>query len=675
MSEVVVSGKADRMKAQNDMATLSARSMTMEEVTRYSGSFGDIARMAQNFAGVSGASDERNDIIVRGNSPSAVLWRLEGVDIPSPNHWSTLGSTGGPISMLNTNSMRSSDFLSGAFPAEYGNAVGAAFDLKLRNGNPDKYEFLGQIAFNGFEGGIEGPLGIGKKSSFIANYRYSTLAVINALGVDFGTGTAVPQYQDLTFKINIPTEKAGRFSLWGLGGISDILFEATPDEENLFSEDDETLRAAAKTGILGFSHVYFFNERTSSNLTLSYSATESLVTRDEILDENSENFKRSFSSKNYQGKLGINWTLNTKLNAKNRVKAGLMYDNYDINVKDSVLIQNSFWFAEVDFQGMAALYRAFGQWQHKFNNKLTMNAGLHAVYFGLNESNSVEPRLGFSYEASNRTTLAIGYGRHSQLQPLPVYFSRVNDATVAENLANRRLDLIKSDHYVASVDYLLTPKMRVKVEAYFQDLKDIAVDPDDPVFSMINFGADFGFPNRSGLTNEGSGTNYGLELTLEKFLEKGFYYLLTASVFDSKYKSIDGNSRDTYYNSNYVFNVLAGKEFPLNDKFSITLDTKFTYAGGRRYTPIDLVKSIESGAEVRDDSRAFEAQYAPYLKPDLKIGFRHNARKFTQTFSVDLQNFIGRRNEFANQYDDNRQSIKTTYQRGFFPDVRYQILF
>lgn len=175
LSEVVVTATKDRRKAVNDMTTLSARSFTMEEVTRFSGALGDLARMAQNYAGVSGASDNRNDIIVRGNSPSAVVWRLEGVDIPSPNHWATLGSTGGPISMLNTNSMRSSDFLTSAFPAEYGNGTGAVFDLQLKNGNTDKYEFLGQIGFNGFEAGIEGPLSIGKNASFIANYRYSTL--------------------------------------------------------------------------------------------------------------------------------------------------------------------------------------------------------------------------------------------------------------------------------------------------------------------------------------------------------------------------------------------------------------------------------------------------------------------------------------------------------------------
>lgn len=675
LSEVVVTAASGNQSASNDMATLSARSITMEEVNRFSGTFGDVARMAQNYAGVSGASDERNDIIVRGNSPSSVLWRLEGVDIPSPNHWSTLGSTGGPISMLNTNNLRNSDFFSSAFPAEYGNATGAVFDLKLRNGNVDKYEFLGQIAFNGFEAGIEGPLNIGQKASFMANYRYSTLGVINAIGFDIGTGAAVPQYQDLTFKINIPTEKAGRFSFWGLGGISDIQFLANSDGNNLFSEDDENLRSAATTGMLGMSHVYFFDENTSSNFRMSYTATESITEIEEILEEISQSFEDTFLSNQQQRKFGINWTLNKKLNAKNRVKTGFIFDNYDIQVRDSILLNNNEWFVNSDFEGTTALYQAFAQWQHKFNSKLTLNAGLHAVYFGLNDSKGLEPRLGLSYKAMPKHQFGLAYGRHSQVQPLPIYFNKDKEATPEENLMNEQLDFIRSDHFVASWDMFITSTIHTKVEAYYQSLFDLAVDPNDGDFSMINFGANFGFPDRVGLVNEGVGSNVGLEFTLEQSLNKGFYYLATASIFDSKYEGTDGIERNTFFNSNYVLNLLAGKEWMLNENFALTLDARFTYAGGRRYTPIDLDASIDAGREIRDQDQIFEDQYKPYIRPDIKIGFRHNAKKFTQTFSVDLQNFINRQNEFEKFYNATRESIRTTFQRGFFPDVRYQILF
>lgn len=675
LTEIVVTDKRDKRKAVNDMATISARSMSAEEIARFSGSLGDVARMAQNYAGVSGSSDDRNDIIVRGNSPSAVLWRMEGVDIPSPNHWATLGSTGGPVSMLNTNTLRNSDFLSGAFPAEYGNATAAVFDLKLRNGNPDKFEFLAQIGFNGFEAGAEGPLGIGQNSSFMFNYRYSTLGLFNALGFDFGTGLAVPKFQDINFKLNIPTEKAGRFSLWGLGGVSDITFAADPEGENLFSEGDEELNSASNTGMIGFSHLYFFNENTSSSFRATYAGTESNISIKRILNPSSDIFEPTFISTNSQGKVGLNWSINKKFNAKNRLKTGLIYDYYDLNVLDSVYVNNSFWYTEVDFNGQASMYRAFAQWQHKFDDQFTLNAGVHAVGFGLNNSYSLEPRLGLSYEISAKSTLAVGYGMHSQLQPLPIYFTKSSTATPEENEVNKELDMVKSHHFIASWDYSLTKNLRLKTEAYYQYLDGLAVDPNDGDFSMINFGADFRFPNRIGLTNDGTGNNYGLEMTVERFLDKGFYFLLTGSLFNSTYKGLDGVQRNTYYNSNYVSNALIGKEFVLSNHFTITLDARVNYAGGRRYTPVDLEASKLAGVEVLDDTQVFEAQYDPYFRPDFKLGFRHNTKKYTQSFSVDLQNFVGRKNIFVIRYDPVAEQLNTINQRGFFPDVRYQITF
>ncbi len=206
------------------MALSGAKQLNIEEGMRFAGSRNDPARMAQNFAGVSGANDGRNDIIIRGNSPSGVLWRAEGVDIPNPNHFSTFGATGGPVTILNTNTLRTSSFLTGAFPADYGNALAGAFDLRLRNGNKDKYEMLAQVGFNGFEAAAEGPLGKRGGASFLVDYRYSLIAAVHALGLSVGTGASVPNYQDLTVKINVPTKKAGTFGLFAMGGLSNIHF-------------------------------------------------------------------------------------------------------------------------------------------------------------------------------------------------------------------------------------------------------------------------------------------------------------------------------------------------------------------------------------------------------------------------------------------------------------------
>jgi len=225
------------------------------------------------------------------------------------------------------------------------------------------------------------------------------------------------------------------------------------------------------------------------------------------------------------------------------------------------------------------------------------------------------------------------------------------------------LDFIKSNHFIASWNHNLNRSTRIKLETYYQSVSGLATDPNDGGFSMVNFGADFGFPNRAGLTNDGTGHNYGIELTLERFLNKGFYYLVTGSVFDSKYKGYDEVERNTFFNSNYVFNILAGKEIQLNKKLTLTFDARFTYAGGRRYTPIDLQASIVAGEEVENKMKVFQERFPSYIRPDLKFGLRKNKGKITQIWFVDLQNFIGRKNVFFYQYDENNQEIDTRYQR------------
>ncbi|MEM6319444.1 MAG: TonB-dependent receptor [Bacteroidota bacterium] len=679
LTEIVVRSSDKSSVSVNELVTNSVNQLQVEEVVQYAGTLGDVARMAQNYAGVSGATDDRNDVIVRGNAPFTVLWRVEGVDIPSPNHWATLGTTGGPISLLNTNNLRTSDFLTGAFPSEYGNAVGAVFDLKLRNGNPCQYEFLGQIGFNGFEVGAEGPIkGIGKNASFVANYRYSTLGLVNKLGLDFGTGFAVPQYQDLNFKINIPTAKKGTFSLWGLSGKSDIFFEAEPDAQNFYSSGDENLRSGTNSTIIGLNHLYFFNEQLSSSVALlgSYTNNQTDIAEFQAATNGERLFFPTFISTNQQQKYSLNWTLNYKVNAKHRLKVGVVHEQYVVDVRDSIFTDDNNWFAELDYQGNTSLSRLFAHWNVKLSEQLTMDLGWNTQYFGLNQSFSFEPRWGMKYQLTPTTQFNLAYGYHSQMQPLPIYFSKDYEATPAENSANGQLDFMKSHHFVLGYQQQFGKGYLLKLEAYYQLLNGVASDPTDRDFSILNFGADFGFPNRVGLRNIGTGNNYGLELTLKKQLDRGFYFLLTGSLFESTYDGAQNQIRNTYYNGNYVTNCLVGKEFSLGRHLLLQLNGRFTYAGSRRFTPIDLERSIAEGEEVRFDDQPFSASLAPYLRPDLKIGLVYNTPKQnTHSFSIDFQNFIGRENELFKEYDEAEQRILTTIQRGFFPDVRYQVLF
>lgn len=670
---VEITDRDSKHQPLNQMATVSSRSFSIEEAGRYSGSFQDPARMAQNFAGVSGAADDRNDIIIRGNSPTGVLWRLEGIDIPSPNHFATLGTTGGPVSMLNINNLSNSDFMTSAFPADYGNALSGVFDLKLRNGNADKREYLAQVGFNGFELGVEGPFKKGSRASYLANYRYSMLAVVSALGLQFGTGASVPYYQDLTFKLNFPTAKAGTFTVFGLGGLSNIEFLAKDaGDNNLYTTNTRNSRFDSNTGVAGMSHTYFFNEKTYARLVMAISGTQNTGKIDSIIPTGGEVPFLGFM--NNQMKYSLNYKVNRKFSSRNTATAGLIGGLYHVQVRDSSYTGSGYTYLR-DYTGHAGLVQAYANWQHRFSEALAMTLGAHSQHFLLNGSHSLEPRLGLRYKLGGRQSLSLGAGLHSQTQPITVYFVKNTDSDQDASYPNRDLGFTRSAHAVLGYDLMLTPEMRVKAETYCQRLYHVPVHRFPSSFSMLNAGRDFVLPSEINLVNEGTGYNYGFELTLERFFSKGYYFLGTASLFQSRYEGSDGIERNTAFNGNYVFNALAGKEFKLGKRATLGFDTKVTYAGGNRFTPIDIRASQLEGAAVYDYSHAFESQFPDYFRADFKTTFRLNFQRFAQQFSVDLQNVTNHQNVFQYGYNAASGNIGTTYQRGFFPDIQYKLFF
>lgn len=674
---VVKSDNGNPGETLNDMATVSARVLSVDEARRYSGTRSDPSRMAQNFAGVSSPGDDRNDIIIRGNSPAGVLWRMEGIDIPNPSHFGTLGATGGPVTILNTNNLSDADFFTGAFPAEYGNATAGVFDLGLRNGNTAKHEFLGQVGFNGFELGAEGPLSKNDKASYVLNYRYSTLGVLEAMGLEFGTGSSIPQYQDLTFKLNLPTEKAGRFSLFGFGGLSYIEFLSSQnnvDAEAVFGDEglDQVFRS--NTGMVGLNHTYFFNPNTYGRFYLALSGFESTGDIDSISTEDLETLTDLTDFDYRQMRYTAGYELNRKFNAKNKLNSGVSADLFRLNLNQRTLF-GAQQRPVTAFDGNATLIRAWAQWQHRFSDQLTLNSGVHGSYFLLNKSGIAEPRLSLRYRLPRNQSINFGGGLHSQLQPLEVYFTEtlLPDGSTAQT--NRDLDLFKSVHAIAGYDKLIGERLRLKTELYYQYLFDAAVEMRPSSFSMLNAGADFGFPNNDSLVNQGSGRNIGVELTLERYLNRGWYFLGTASVYDARYTASDGVERNTAFNGNYIFNVLGGKEFALGRGHAIGFDSKVTLGGGRRFTPIDLEASRAAGREIRLENLAYSEQFDPYFRLDFKISYSLEGKKATQRFSVDLQNLTGQENVFSQSYNRLTGELNTRYQLGFFPDIQYRVLF
>ncbi|MCF8372524.1 MAG: TonB-dependent receptor [Bacteroidales bacterium] len=674
--EVVVYAKFQKDETINKMATVSARSFSVEETQRYAGSLGDPSRMAANFAGVVSSNDRRNDIVIRGNSPMGLLWRLEGIEIPNPNHFGAMGTTGGPVSMLNNNLLTNSDFFSGAFPAEYGNALAGAFDLRMRSGNNEKPEYVGQIGFNGFELGAEGPFSK-SGASYLVNYRYSTLDVMHKLGLEFGTGSAVPEYQDLSFKVDVPGTKAGHFSLFGLGGKS---FIALDNEEGWGTKEVYT-EYGSDMGVIGLNHQYFFTDKSRLKTSVSYSGFRTKTLLDSLVAPDYEQGYAYYRSTLSETKLSFATQHIYKLSASDNFKTGIILDHFNVNYVDSFLDYEIGGFRTLTLnKGSMDMSRAFTQWQHKFNDHLVLNSGLHFSYFNFNKEARLEPRLGIRWSFSGNQALNFGYGYHSQLQPKMNYFiqTRLDNGTYIET--NRDLKMSRSQHFVVGYDRRFAQDFRLKLEAYYQQLSKIPVSQTYTAFSMLNAGDFFAIPHIDSLMNEGTGKNYGLELTVEKFFSEGYYFLVTASLYDSKYKAFDGIQRNTTFNGNFIVNALGGYELKVGSHNAIAFDLKAVYGGNKRYIPLDWKASIAQGEEEYNWDEAFKNRYPNYLRIDVRLSFKLNGKKINQEWALDIQNVTNNKNILVEQFQYNAQDswqskLVKQYQTELFPMMTYRIFF
>ncbi len=677
-AEVKYEKSKDKQSTNNEMTSVSARSFNIEDTKKYAGALGDPSRMAANFAGVIGANDSRNDIVVRGNSPNGMLWQMEGLNIPNPNHFGSINSTGGPVSILNNNNLDKSDFMTSAFPAQYGNALAGVFDLRLRNGNTNKAEYIAQVGFNGFEFGAEGPFSKGSKSSYLINYRYSTLGVFQQLGINFGTGSATPIYQDVNYKVNLVLNKKSSLSVFGFAGNSNVDFlgnEVDTTQVDLYGSDLTNTRVKFASSFNGFKYNYQLSNKTNINFTAGISTTYQRFLGDSISYITREEFKSGdalFKTTNYLSHLSISH----KLNSKNSFVFGLMNDVNTFNLKNTNFYNEStIEKVVIDTKDQYLLSQIYAQWKHRFTEKLTLNTGLHAQSISLNNAVSIEPRAGLKYLIDGTKSISIGYGMHSQAQNVYTYFVQTQTPN-GYIYSNEDLEFTKSHHYVLSYDQNITEFLRIKAEVYYQNIYNAPIEQRSSSFSALNTGADFAPVDVDSLVNNGTGENYGVELTIERFFNKGFYFLTTASLFDSKYKGSDGVERNTAFNTNYVFNFLAGKEFALNKKGNVlAFNIKLTSTGGKYLTPIDLQASSVQKRAVFIRDRAFSEKQDDYFRTDIKIAYRKEYKKSSMEFSVDLQNVTNNKNIFQQSYNPKTNSIATEYQQGFFPVPTFRLTF
>jgi hypothetical protein len=674
LKEVQVNYKKDKSESSNEMAMISSKAFTVEETKRYAGSVNDPARMVSSFAGVTGDAQGNNDIVVRGNSPQGILWRLEGIEIPNPNHFANEGATGGPINALNSAMLGNSDFYSGAFAPEYGNAFSGVFDMKLRNGNNEKREYSFSAGILGTDFTAEGPFKKGSSSSYLVNYRYSTLSILDQIGVvDF---MGIPKYQDLSYKVVVSTKNAGVFSTFGLFGTSNI------HQEDIEEEDPEmldyvynTADFGANLAVVGLKNTYLINDKSYLVSSISFSRTGNDMDYYERNKQEEMFHHSSIDITKASKKVSV--VLNNKFNARNKLQTGITYTNmsYDM-LADSY---KELWETKVVYlnsKGNAGMLESYTSWKHRINEELTLVSGIHYSHLLYNNTFSLEPRASLKWQIDKKQSLTAGAGIHSRMLGISTYMAKqtLEDGTVSQ--PNQGLSMPKAIHYVLGYDNSITQNLYFKAEVYYQDLYDVPVE-DDISSSYSTLNEVMGWTDKS-LVNKGSGRNYGAEITLERFFSEGYYFLATASLYDSKYKALDGIERNTMFNGNYAGNFLAGKDFRIGSPSkgrTLSVNTKIALIGGSRYTPIDLERSIEENAEVRFDDRPFSEKGSDIFKADVSVSLIRNKKNTTRELKVEVQNVTNSQGLVNTYFNRRTQQIEESYQLPLFPVVSYTINF
>jgi len=644
LAEVVVTPQANKEQPLNQMALSGARMLSVEEARRYAGGMDDPARLVSSFAGVSPGIGN-NGISVHGNAPNLLQWRVEDVEVPTPNHFADLTTLGGGLlSSLSSNVLGNSDFFTGAFPAEYSNAVSGVFDMKLRNGNNRTYEHTFQAGIMGIDLASEGPISRKHNSSYLINYRYSTTGLVDKIA-DMGQ---VLDYQDLNFKFNFPTRRAGTFSLWGTALKDKVPADVDEPEDWDYTDDAKGSAMKQTSAATGFSHRYFFDENAQLKTTLA--VTYSDVDATEDMYDYDMNFTPDNTFRNQNTNLVLTTYFNRKYSARHTNRTGftVTHMRYNTDIKHAPLTGLPM---ETISQGKGNtnLVSAYTSSMFTLSNRVTATLGLNGQWLTLNDNWTVEPRAAIKWQSSAKSSFSLAYGLHSRMEKMDVYF--VKTPQTGDKLVNKDLGFIKTHHLSLSYNYRISDNMNLKVEPYFQYLYNVPVMPDS-AYSILNRNT---FYIEDALVNKGKGRNYGIDLTLEKYMTRGMYYMVTASIFNSEYCGGDGVWHNTKYNRNYILNGLFGKEWAMgkNGRNTLGINLKLTLQGGDRYSPIDEEATLaHPDKETQyDESKAYSKQLDPVFLANYTFSYRMNRAKVSHEFAIKGVNATGYKEYFGHEYN------------------------
>lgn len=669
LDEVVVTPHINKAEPLNSMAVTGGRMLSTEEASRYAGGMDDPARLVSAFAGVS-SNVGNNGIVVRGNAPRSLQWRLEDVEIPNPNHFADVTTFGGGgFTSLSSFVLGNSDFFTGAFSAEYSNALSGVFDMNMRNGNNRKWEHAFKVGVLGVDASSEGPFKKGYNGSYIINYRYSTLSLLSPLLPDDADGT---NYQDLSFKFFLPTKKAGIFTVWGTGLADRSGTKVEKDRDKWeYDQDMENQDVKQYMAAAGIGHKLNLGKSAFLKSTLAFTVS-GLDMHTERMDPETDVLLDKDKIKNTYWNFVFASAFQKKYSSRHTNRTGIRLTGlkYDLDVRDA-LRKDGRLQTLADETGFSALLSAYSTSTFRLSPKWTANIGLNAQVFTLNGNYSIEPRAGIKYRFRPNQSLSLGYGMHSRLEMLNYYFTERDGKHI-----NKDLDFTRAHHVSLAYELNIGENHHLKIEPYFQYLYDAPIIPGS-TYCFINLqGGDDLFLSDK-LVNKGKGMNYGIDITFEKYITDGFYYMVTASLFDSRYKTDLGEWYNTRYNRNYAVNLLGGKEWMVgrNKQNMFGLNLRLTLQGGERYSPIDELESVNQETAVYNENVPFSKSLSPAFVGFVGVKYCINRKRVAHEFAAQIVNFTGYKDYYGHRFNHKTGKVEPEREANMVPEVSYKISF
>ena len=691
LTEVVVRPRVNKEATVNPAVLTGGVMLSMEEASRFAGGYNDPARLVMSFAGISGEADG-SGLSIHGNAPERMQYRIEGVEVFTPNHFNDTWNAGyGLVSALNSNVIGNSDFFTSTFNANYNNALSGVFDVKMRTGNNAKYENILQIGTVSEELTLEGPISRKSNSSYIVNYRYGFTSLVDKLNL-IDTDGAHVDFQDFSAKLMFPTKRAGTFSVFGLG-FYDTTWDERMNLEDTHSAYDASDNDAKLAQLLaGVSHKIHLGNKWTWRTTAAYNmqhlkndiyyyglerSAEGFISQPLAYEEPERKYLFSIQKVN-EDRLLFNTELSKQVTDRWLIQLGGEYSHRFFNLAyksvDQLYAPVSTMHEYTKMKDDTGLANIFCQNLVRVSNYFSLSAGIAGNYFLLSKDFSVEPRASLKWDPDEKNSFSMGYGLHSMIEKLDAYFYRNADG----NLANKDLGLTKAHHLHATYVHKLNSNLTLRMNAYYEYGFDTPVGIDGSTYCVTNR---YFFYTDEPLVNKGNTRNYGGDITLEHYMNRGFFGQTNFSLYKSQYRGVDKVWRNQLYDRGFMFKILGGKEWMIG-KNMLNVSVKYSIQGGLRYTPIDVEQmraNIAAGIiddnPIYKDNEAFSQRFDPSGIVDLTISYKINRRHVSHTFAFEGLNILQTETPLYQRFDLGTLDVRTDKSGLSLPNIFYRLDF